>query len=691
MKRILFALLLLLPFLAPAQQLGHSIPFISKDSIENGNTSTYYDPDRNWLFHVGDDLSMADTGYNDSQWDTVYSGIRFSSNPKHRADTFSSIGWFRFHFITDTSIVGMSLAFRVSQYGASEIYLDGKKLVSYGTIKGKDSTIYYDPQWLPFTFAIPTAGKHVLAVRYANYNARLYFERNHRDLAGFKMSISTAKNAIANEHFQSIVMPFICALLIGFFVAFSIAHLFLYFFYRSSPSNLYFSIFSLCLACIFVMTFLNRFSTNPKTEILDSFISFIVLSIGCISFSGFTNSLFSIKKTRFKIVAVVCALAPIVLIVNGTVGFFLSMAMMIFVFVEATIITISAIYRKVKGARIIGAGILFFTLFFLFNIVFASVPGNHDITDDTLAGKIYMVFAAAAIICIPIFMSLYLAWHYAYINRNLKNQLQRVELLSKQAMEQQLEKKRMLEGQKVMLEQEVAARTTEVVTQKDKIEKQHEELKAEKKKSDDLLLNILPAEVAEELKEKGHSQARLFNDVTVLFTDFVDFTNAGERMSPDELVNELHTCFKTFDDISSKYGIEKIKTIGDAYLAVCGLPEPTKDHAEKVASAAIEIVQFMTERRQQLGDKTFEVRVGIHSGSVVAGIVGVKKFAYDIWGDTVNTAARLEQSSEPGKINISQTTYDLIQSKFTCTYRGKIQAKNKGDLSMYFIDKAVGQ
>ena len=227
------------------------------------------------------------------------------------------------------------------------------------------------------------------------------------------------------------------------------------------------------------------------------------------------------------------------------------------------------------------------------------------------------------------------------------------------------------------------------MTQKEKIEKQHEELKAEKKKSDDLLLNILPAEVAEELKEKGHSQARLFNDVTVLFTDFVDFTNAGERMSPDELVSELHTCFKTFDDISSKYGIEKIKTIGDAYLAVCGLPEPTKDHAEKVASAAIEIVQFMTARRLQMGEKTFEVRVGIHSGSVVAGIVGVKKFAYDIWGDTVNTAARLEQNSEPGKINISQTTYELIEGKFTCTYRGKIQAKNKGDLSMYFIEKAI--
>jgi class 3 adenylate cyclase len=171
-----------------------------------------------------------------------------------------------------------------------------------------------------------------------------------------------------------------------------------------------------------------------------------------------------------------------------------------------------------------------------------------------------------------------------------------------------------------------------------------------------------------------------------LFTDFVDFTKAGNTMSAQQLVNELHVCFKTFDEIISKYNIEKIKTIGDAYLAVCGLPLTHAQHAEHVANAALEIVQFMAARKQQLKDRTFEVRIGIHSGSVVAGIVGVKKFAYDIWGDTVNTAARMEQNSIAGKINISQATYDLIKNKFECTYRGEINAKNKGELSMYFVD-----
>ena len=252
-------------------------------------------------------------------------------------------------------------------------------------------------------------------------------------------------------------------------------------------------------------------------------------------------------------------------------------------------------------------------------------------------------------------------------------------------LEKEQEKKRILEGQKESLEREVALRTQEVVQQKEEIEHQHKELKIEKKKSDDLLLNILPAEVAEELRETGRSEARFFNDVTVLFTDFVDFTKAGERMSPQELVDELHICFKTFDDIITRHGIEKIKTIGDAYLAVCGLPQPVAGHAVLAVQAAQEIMQFMAARKAQLKDKAFDVRIGVHSGSVVAGIVGVKKFAYDIWGDTVNTAARMEQNSEAGKINISQTTYELVKDKISCTYRGKIEAKGKGMMKMYYV------
>ncbi len=210
-------------------------------------------------------------------------------------------------------------------------------------------------------------------------------------------------------------------------------------------------------------------------------------------------------------------------------------------------------------------------------------------------------------------------------------------------------------------------------------------LTKEKQRSEELLLNILPQEVAEELMEKGFADAKHFYNVTVLFTDFVSFTSVAESMSPQELVGELHVCFKAFDGILGKYHIEKIKTVGDAYMAVAGLPIPNENHAGDVVAAAIEIRDFMVKRKKEMGKGTFSIRIGINSGEVVAGIVGVRKFSYDIWGDTVNIAARMEQNSEEGKINISDSTYQLVKDKYACIYRGKVEAKNKGNIDMYYI------
>lgn len=225
-----------------------------------------------------------------------------------------------------------------------------------------------------------------------------------------------------------------------------------------------------------------------------------------------------------------------------------------------------------------------------------------------------------------------------------------------------------------------------VLRQRNRVKREMANVSKEKARSEELLLNILPTEVAEELKATGGTTAKHYDDVTVLFTDFVNFTQASENMGAQGLIDELHACFKRFDEITHKYNIEKIKTIGDAYLAVCGLPSPDSRHAENVVKAAIEINQFMQERLAKMGERhTFRIRIGIHSGSVVAGIVGVKKFAYDIWGDTVNTAARMEQNSDAGRINISETTYELVKDKFNCEYRGELEAKGKGVMKMYFV------
>jgi len=221
------------------------------------------------------------------------------------------------------------------------------------------------------------------------------------------------------------------------------------------------------------------------------------------------------------------------------------------------------------------------------------------------------------------------------------------------------------------------------------LSEQKEIILREKQKSDDLLLNILPKEVAEELKETGHSDAHQFENVTVIFTDFVNFTQVSEHLTPKELVNEIHTCFKAFDEIIGRYGLEKIKTIGDAYLAVSGLPTSDTKHAHRVVAAALEIRDFVEKHKKDNidhGKEFLDVRIGIHSGPVIAGIVGVKKFAYDIWGDTVNTAARMEQSSTPGRITVSETTFELIKEGFICEDRGEINAKHKGKVHMYYVD-----
>ena len=237
------------------------------------------------------------------------------------------------------------------------------------------------------------------------------------------------------------------------------------------------------------------------------------------------------------------------------------------------------------------------------------------------------------------------------------------------------ENERLILGQKEMLEIKVKERTLE--------------LSMEKERSENLLLNILPEETAHELKEKGTAEPKHYDSVTVLFTDFKDFTKISEKLSPSELVYEIDSCFRVFDELIGKYDVEKIKTIGDSYMAAGGLPVENNTHPEDVIRVAIDMLNFITQHnteRKNHGKHPLEIRIGIHTGSVIAGIVGTKKFAYDIWGDTVNTASRMESSGKPGKINISETTYELVKDKFKFSHRGKIEAKNKGMIDMYFLD-----
>jgi adenylate cyclase len=626
-----------------------------------------------WKFKNGDEPAWSSTDFNDDDWQvvktTLYNGVN---------DTpyFKDVGWFRTRFVIDSTVAGRPMAFSLTHFGASEIFLDGKLIKTYGKIAGTDSSVYYDPQEVPFVVTIAEAGEHLLAIRYANFNAVKNNRYYRQPMAGFKIMVGEAGIMIEQKELRTAGVATALMVLSGIFIALCLLHLFMFLFYKTGKSNLYFSIFMASLAAAGIIYFISYENSNPSTTVKSYFLLNPIYATCFVALSGFISELFNKKKIRFIIILAAGILTIALRFAGMGLASYITSGIVISVSFETFFTVLFAIIKKVKGARIIGAGLLFSSLFIISIFIAAIINGGDlNVNDTTLGGQIIVICLALAILSMPLSMSLYLAWNFSYINRDLAVQLDHVKILSQKTLEQEQEKQRLLENRKEELEKEVHLRTSE--------------LREEKKKSDDLLLNILPSEIADEIKRQGRSQAKTFNMVTVMFTDFKHFTQISEKVSAELLVSEIDYCFSAFDRIIQIHNIEKIKTVGDAYICAGGMPVLTFTHAEDTLKAALEIRSFMAERKKEKeakGEIPFEIRIGIHTGSVVAGIVGIKKFAYDIWGDTVNLAARMEQHSEAGKINISGATYELVKDKFNCVHRGKVAAKNKGDVDMYFVE-----
>jgi class 3 adenylate cyclase/Leucine-rich repeat (LRR) protein len=239
---------------------------------------------------------------------------------------------------------------------------------------------------------------------------------------------------------------------------------------------------------------------------------------------------------------------------------------------------------------------------------------------------------------------------------------------------------------------ELALKNEQINQQKEEIEAQRDQIEEEQKKSEELLLNILPIEVAQELKASGKATVKKYPSATVLFSDFAGFTGIAGQLPPEKLIEELNECFSRFDEITEKYNLERIKTIGDAYMCVGGVPIANQTNPLDSILAGLEMQDFIEERRktkQAKGEAYWQCRIGINSGEVIAGVIGKKKFAYDVWSDTVNIASRMESGSEEGKVNISANTFNLVKDFFVCEYRGKLKAKGKGEMDMYFVKSIV--
>jgi adenylate cyclase len=585
-------------------------------------------------------------------------------------------------FYVDTPVLNKLLSLRYTVKGSVKTILNGTTIISTGAFQksGKANGLMVD-EYMDIVF---TERLQSMEITYLPYKAN-----------EFLFGISLYDKKLADEEVKEIVTDTNDSFSKGFYyLSFCIVFLILFFFLKERKEYLYFSMF-----CLFAA--LSLLWSQLQTDFLDKLeFFFTVFSFEFLSIF-FCKVLENKDKSKIPLVAmlVILLISFLPIVRYSTQTFYGSSANWILFTIKIVFflyVWTSVLYYLVRGfgqkrweARVIlivcFVPIVIFTLL-LIGIVFVFAVDAKKGFSNIFLPMLLEYLSTSIVYIYPLAAVFILGRRNGMNQRKLVAQVKSIQMLSDENLAKEKEKQELLERQKESLEKEVALRTQEVVAQKEEIEKQHGELKIEKEKSDDLLYNILPEEVANELKINGTTTARHYSNVTVLFTDFVNFTKAGEHMSAQGLIDELHACFKMFDEITSKYGIEKIKTIGDAYLAVCGLPTSDPNHAANVVLAATEINDFMQDRLAKFGsERTFAVRIGIHSGSVVAGIVGVKKFAYDIWGDTVNTAARMEQHGEAGRINISETTYNLVMDKFSCEYRGELEVKGKGVMKMYFV------
>ncbi|MCF8450606.1 MAG: hypothetical protein K9G49_12115 [Taibaiella sp.] len=587
------------------------------------------------------------------------------------------------NFYVDTPLLNKLLTINYKLKGSVKAVLNGRTVVSTGVFEknGKACALIQD-EYTDFVFTDEMQRMDVTYLPYKTNEFKLRLSFYHKDVAA---ELIEEKNAEVSQGYS---MGF-------YYLAFAIVFLVLFFFLREQTEHLYFSLF-----CVFAA--LSILWENVQTDILYNVDYFF--GVFCFEFLSifFCKVLKNKEKSKIPLVVItaVMLLSFLPFVRYSVQNFFgstgpwliIGIRTVLYLYVWGSVLyyLVRAIGEKRWEARTILVVCFIPIIIIILLIVGVIIVLAIDVRkgfSNLFLPMLLEYFSTSIVYIYPLAAVFILGRRNGMNQRTLVAQVKSIQALSEENLAKEKEKQELLEQQKESLEKEVSMRTQEVVAQKEEIEKQHGELIIEKAKSDGLLYNILPEEVANELKVNGTTTARHYNNVTVLFTDFVNFTKAGEHMSAQGLIDELHACFKMFDEITSKYGIEKIKTIGDAYLAVCGLPISDPNHAAKVVKAATEINTFMQDRMAKLGsERTFNIRIGIHSGSVVAGIVGVKKFAYDIWGDTVNTAARMEQNSEAGKINISQTTYELVKDKFSCEYRGEVDVKGKGVMKMYYVE-----
>ncbi|MEO8066951.1 MAG: adenylate/guanylate cyclase domain-containing protein [Flavobacteriales bacterium] len=641
-----------------------SVPGI--DPVKHGNPR----------YRLADDTAFAGRTFDDNGWQPLDSMVA--------ADFVrTSVYWVRFDLRVDPELARTSVDLDLFTQGAMEVYFNGELVEHFGTMPITGTNEGYQ--------AAPFVPRRQVRLRFAGDGQRETIALRCVHDPMFLASYERANKLALTLHLPEVNgtierMEDSTLLQYGLFVGINLIILLLAGVIMSRSERdrswLMLALFSLFMALVGFTNIPPKgdFGLSLSAVSGISLLNPVVYPLALFFLVGVMRALFATVDRRsmlvFGSITLLMSIASFEAYLDPMGASNLDAWITILYFFEVARQALRAVRKQVHGSWIIGIG----AVLFITNGVF--LEQYYQYTGDEMARWLRTFLRFSYYLTMPVTIAIFLAVRSAHQSR----------LLARQRDE---------------LDKEVHERTAE--------------LRHEKERSDQLLLNILPHEVAEELKDTGAAAAKHFAQATILFTDFKGFTEASEKLSPQELVEELNTCFKAFDHIITARGIEKIKTIGDAYMCAGGLPDPKTSSPADVVHAALEMQAFMTSRkteRDALGLPAFEMRVGIHTGPVVAGIVGVKKFQYDIWGDTVNTASRMESSGEVGQVNISEATYALVKDvvevngewelvngtsvngtphspftndrspAFTFTPRGKVQAKGKGEMDMYFADNA---
>lgn len=670
---------------------------LSRDSLQNAISTSGF-----WLFRSSDSAQFSSVSYQDTAWKVL-------ASPHHQqlsilSPSWKGSGWFRLHVEIDSSLFDETISLTLLHRNAAEIYIDGHLVAR----QGQPALLPYDEQesaalGVPVPVHLSAQRKHVFAVRYSNHTyLQLSTRYGHHLLmpgtSAFEVEIRSFQNDIARAVRLRTIRTIVTMIPLGILLFVAFLYAVFYIFIRRERTNLYLSLFSISTAAL-CFSLLYRHQSSASREILVWNEIAIVCEIAALALSLMAMLYWvvygsTLRRWWYGWIPAVIALVVCRFIIPLSVWNYLLIALIVLSFIDMAVVMVVAVRKKVDDVAIVAVGNAIFLISACI-YVFIHIQGMQ---------YILWLFALATYCCflsMPVTMAFYIARRFARVNERLSEQLDYVQRLSHQALEQEKEKQSLIERQKQELEGLVAERTKELQEKNQLLADQTQAIKfsnmellrknvevaSEREKSEELLLNILPAPIAERLKAGEQTIADKLHDVTVLFADIAGFTRFASTISPENLVALLDKVFSEFDRLVEKHGAEKIKTIGDAYMAVGGLSHHASNHVEFMARLGLEMQHAVSKLSQELAIIGLSVRIGIHSGEAVAGIIGTKKLNYDLWGDTVNTASRMEAHGEAGKVHCTEQVFLRLRHKFVFVERGEIRVKGKGLMHTYFLEK----